>query len=361
MKKDLLWAIISILIVTKILIVAQVYFQEEQIFNSPSEECKIINYTSEGRVNIVFISDKNSAEEYSNYLLSISPFNEKKEQLNFFYIDTYNPECELYKGIAILCKNKEIIKIASSCPNDYIVVLKDEERSIRSSSYMNILSINKAQSTSVFAHEFGHAFAKLADEYYPANLPKGQENCKESCDNFEGFGCFKGCSKENYYRSYENGLMKTLTSNTYGEFNSKLISKELIANQNLKITGNTIKNTIYCPVQKYYLIEGNYIEGKVKIKNQSIQTGCPGNNGKGYFEYRITQKDGIILSNNFNPEIIFTDNEEGGEAYNYEGDFYLKIPLIEKSKKLEIILDKKILTEINLLEEDSLPCEIIKE
>lgn len=356
--KKWLWITIIILATTAFILPVSLYLSEEEILSSPEEECKVLNYTSKGRVNILFFGEKQQAEEYSNFLLDIYPFNETKDKFNFYYIDTYSPTCELYKDISILCYSKELIKKASACPSNYIIVLKDEKRKIRSSSYMNVLSLNIAHPLSVFAHEFAHAFANLADEYTPAKLPRKQENCKSDCSEFEGEECFSGCSENDYFRSYNNGLMKTLSAKEYGPFDSMIIAKKLGVDFDSKITGNVIQEPTYCPEQKYYLIEGEYASGEIKIKHQSIEEGCPGSNGKGPFEYKLTMSDGPELSSDFNPEIIFTDNEEGGDIYEYSGEFYLRLLLIDTAESLEISLEDKILVKTNLIKEDSVPCQI---
>jgi hypothetical protein len=75
-------------------------------------------------------------------------------------------------------------------------------------------------------------------------------------------------------------------------------------------------------------------------------------------------KPGEELTENFNPELIFTDTQKieqqqiNGEALEYQGDFFLKIPLIENSRSLEIIKNKEILTELNLEDIDSRPCKV---
>ena len=111
-------------------------------------------------------------------------------------------------------------------------------------------------------------------------------------------------------------------------------------------------------MQRYYLIEGEYNAGEIEITSQSIQVGCPGNNGDGAYKYTMIMENGAKLSNHFNPEDLFTDNTDGGEIYDYIGKFHLKVPVIETAKAIEISLDDIILSQINLIEVDSLPCEI---
>jgi len=302
-----------------------------------------------------------------NFFLKTSPYDLYKDSFNFFYIDPldYEPECELYQDKAILCYSKEIIKKASSCPNDQIVVIKARSSSIRSSAYMNVLSINLNHNLNVLTHELGHSLANLADEYTKTTLPKGAENCKKQCDEFgeEKDGCYLGCSEEDYFRSIENGVMRTLSSNNYGIFNKKIISAKIDKETQSKITGSAVgEEIIDCSDKEYYLIGGTYDknnENKITIIEASSQTGCVGSNGVGGFDYNLIKKDDSIVSTGeFNPELIFTDNEEGGETlYNKEQPFLLKIPAILNSKSLEIIENGEKISEVNLKYIDSAPCK----
>jgi hypothetical protein len=330
------------------------------IFSSPKfspelEECKSVYYNSENAINILFFSEKDIAKKYADFLFEMSPFLENKEKFNIYYIDTYNPECEIYKGVALLCYNREIIRKASSCPADYIVSIKKEGSNIRSSAYMNVMSINQNHPLTVFPHELGHALAFLADEYVPATLPKKSENCVLECDEFENpDGCYEGCSKSDYYRSIESGIMRTLSSKEFGSFNSQVILNYLPKNKKT-ITGKIIQETTNC--EGYYLIEGIYKDKEIKIIGRTIEQGCIGENGNGEFEYNFIFKDTTEeFSSNFNPELIFTDYEEGGEVLESNISFFLRIPIIKNLEKVEILKDDIKLTEINFLDIDSRPC-----
>ena len=79
-------------------------------------------------------------------------------------------------------------------------------------------------------HEFGHVFANLADEYVPSNIPWGAQNCANECGKFGKFGstgCYLGCSEDDFYRSSENSVMRTLRTDEYGDVNTQIINKNL--------------------------------------------------------------------------------------------------------------------------------------
>ena len=343
------------------------------------EECGVLQ-NNNGKINIVFFSEKKDAEKYVNYFLNFYPFVDFQNAFNFFYINSYKPKCELYKGIAILCYSRELIKKAGSCPNDYIVVLEDREQSLRSSSYVNVMSINSRQPLSVLAHEFAHVFANLAEEYVPAKIPRGAPNCPGDCSGFEGRenGCYDGCSETEKIRSIENGIMRTLRSKDYGSFNDVFIigrineessgeeavgvspSEEPTINTFMDplIVGRAINDEgrADCSREKYYLIEGRLSDENIEVNSRSVEMGCIGDNGYGGFNYDLIMKDGGSLKGGkFNPELIFTaapgSDEEGlidGDVFVSDRNFLLRIPIIENSRELEIMADEILLGSINL-------------
>ncbi|PIZ84798.1 MAG: hypothetical protein COX96_01995, partial [Candidatus Omnitrophica bacterium CG_4_10_14_0_2_um_filter_44_9] len=73
-------------------------------------DCKTLTFNGKDKTNILFISSKNDGERYRDFFLSTPPYDENKDSFNFYYIDSYDPECEIYQGIAVLCKGKELIK-----------------------------------------------------------------------------------------------------------------------------------------------------------------------------------------------------------------------------------------------------------
>ncbi len=308
---------------------------------SPLEDCKTIKYHGDGRVDIVIFAEETIANQYAEHMLSFSPLNENRGAFNFYYIDDYTPDCEIYKGIALLCRSKEMVKRAASCPNDYIMVVESHPSYVRSSAFMNVMSINSnLPPAEVVQHEFGHVFAALAEEYTPAILPKNSKNCVESCDEFNvKDGCYQGCSKGEFYRSIENGVMRTLSSNDFGIFNKKLILERLedSVSSSVPITGGVILDPSACNQENYYLIEGKYdaSTNELDLHKATLQPGCAGTNGYGDVEYTIIEDgDDIIVEGSFNPVYIFSDGigEEGvngeieGDTFVNEKEFYLKIP-----------------------------------
>ncbi|MEK6854695.1 MAG: hypothetical protein AABX73_00560 [Nanoarchaeota archaeon] len=363
-KKTVLFGSIILVIVV---IVFGLFIFNSEVKESPKQlaSCNTFEYNGEGKINLVFFGDYDIIRKYSNSLFDVSPLKENKDEFNVFYILDYKPACEIYKDVALFCYSKDLIKNAAACPNDYLIVVDEKTAGIRSSSYMNVMSINSQHPLSVLSHEFGHAFAGLAEEYIPAKLPRRAKNCAASCSQFgeKDDGCFEGCSKEEYYRSIENGIMRSLSSSKFGVFNEFLI-QELIENRKTSITGRAIIEGVNCNEEKYYLIEGSYdfSNNEIILFDKSIENGCLGGNGYGGFDYQINDKEGRLLSGGvFNPELIFTDAPSGeeitGETYESDKSFILKMPILEGAESLEILHNNKK-TIVYLGDMGARPCKV---
>jgi len=226
----IIFIIITGLIIGHGLLKRQATFSPEEALT-----CKMImgNNNKEGeKIDIVFLTDnveEDKVKEYSDFFLDSPPFNENVGKFNFYYAGE-SGDCEIIKENILFCYSRDLIKKSAICPNDYVAVLSERPISIRSSAYLNVMSINTRIPKSVLLHEFGHVFANLADEYVPSILPRGAENCQQTCTDFGDVvleGCFEGCSKNSYYRSSENSVMRSLRTNDYKKLNKMLIKERL--------------------------------------------------------------------------------------------------------------------------------------
>ncbi|MEK6898945.1 MAG: hypothetical protein AABW79_02510 [Nanoarchaeota archaeon] len=358
MKKSYLFLSIAI----TILIITIIAVNQRNLTLSPnsSSTCTELDYNDENAINILYISDKETAEKYSNYFFSNSPFSENKNAFNVYVLENYNPECEIYKGIALLCYSRDLIRESSKCPNDYIIVPKEEPESIRSSSYDRVISINTLHEMPVLIHEFGHSFASLAEEYVPSTLPLSSPNCKNSCEQFQD-NCFEGCSKSDYKRSIENGVMRTLSSNDYGEFNKNLIIN-LIAQRKSIITGSAISNARSCN-HPMYLVELTPSEDSLTISSITLTEGCISNQN-GDYSYQTETSSGEIISQGSFSREIYTDApkenlELEGETFTSDQPIYLTIPATSEDNSITIQNEnQEIITSRNLDRVGATPCPI---
>lgn len=355
---------------------------EKKITASPEnvknlEECKVARYVGENAINFVFFSTKEDALGYSDFLLKEKPFNKNADKFNVFYIDDYDTsnDCEIYRGIAILCKSKELTKKAASCPNDYVVVLQEKENSIRSSAYQGVMSLNKVHPLSVFNHEFGHVFAEFAEEYLAdnTNLPRRAKNCVADCTEFEGLneGCYLGCTRSDYYRSIENGVMRTLSVSNYGNFNENVLEERIEEDISSsfsqitgkfvsKITGRAVDRNLDCENQKTFIATVKYSDEKgFEVINEEVIPGCAGGSGHGKFGYRLLDGSGnLILEKNIHLLNLHTEGPgeivdglisiEGSEISNPFYSYQIQAPVIEEIDTLQITDEEGRISEINL-------------
>lgn len=181
------------------------------------------------------------AQDYISEFLSVEPLKSEGELFNFFMADD-NVECTIDNWIS--CDQFQASRIASRCPNDFIVVLVPRDRirnvlnPVRSSAIANVLSLNTADNRMVMPHEFGHAFSGLADEYvdeefYQSIRFRAAEypNCdEENCAKWKGkrnTGCFEGCSLSSYFRPTSDSIMRSLRSKEFGPVNEDAIRSSL--------------------------------------------------------------------------------------------------------------------------------------
>lgn len=280
-EKKLLIFSSSFLVVAGILFFAYyylVYVPYVAAYENSLLDCKTLSANDKSGINLVFFGSEEQSKKYSDFLFSVSPLKYVKNNFNVYYIDDYSPQCEIYRGVAILCYSREVLRKAASCPNDYVIVLSNQSEDIRSSSYLNVMSINTEHPLTVLQHEFGHAFGNFAEEYTPATIPKGSKNCQDSCSGFESQtdGCFKECSNGYYFRTIQNGVMRTLSSKEYGIYDENLMMeifrKKYGGSFSTAITGNAISAQEECKDRTYYEIE---VDASGNVARKTEQTGCP--------------------------------------------------------------------------------------
>lgn len=368
MKRSVIILIVAIVAVCVAIFIVLIY-PSSYLGLSPDDKkmegCKTLEFNGEGKTNIVFFSSEEDASRYIDAFYEVEPFKSNKREFNFYLVDSYSPECEIYKDVALLCYSRVLIRKAASCPNDFIVVVKNMDSKIRSSNYMNVMSLNSNHPANVFIHEFGHSFANLAEEYVPGKIPRNSKNCASDCEKFDGDkdGCYEGCSKDSYFRSIENGIMRTLSSSNFGIFNRGLIIEKMNKEHGTVFSGFVVEEGRDCSKEKFYLIEGifNSQANKIDVKERAVESGCIGDNGAGSFKYNLVLKDdSVFRSEEFNPEFIFTDAPLGegidGEVFESDRSFMLKVPIVDQSKSLEIVRDNNVISEINLEDITSYPC-----
>lgn len=347
----------SIPIIGIILIFGFLNIQQNSAFeeNANSYQCQDIEINGEDRIDILFISSVEDAKHYSDYLFSVEPYKTYRSYFNTRVI-TEEVECERYQDIAILCYNKKILEVAGQCDYDYVIVVKEDSKQIRSSAYSNIISLNKAHEDSVLVHEMGHLF-NLAEEYGGAKIPKGSKNCVSSCTNFEGAvdGCTLECSESSYYRSIPLGVMRSLATDNYGIYDIALISAILDKNKpkETTITGNQISEDVICN-DKIITVEVN---GNDVTTNNIVSEGCAPDKGLA---------GPLCIGDICNINTLFTDAQDLSTEETLSGETYVdaNIPITffikqdETQPIVNVVLDGTVIGTINTAEAGATACII---
>ncbi len=212
------------------------------LYNSPLHNSIDIIFLGYGYGK--FDNFREDVNDNIDVFLTTEPFKSNKGKINFYRIDKLDKlNCEI--GDWVKCDEFEVKKLASYCPNDYIIILVDRGKvmdlikPVRSSAVSNIEKINTADNKLVVLHEFGHIFGKLADEYvdekYYGSIafnPDAYPNCDfpPGCEGWmsvNGTGCFEGCSLEKYSRPTKNSIMRSLNTEKFGPLNEKIIVDKL--------------------------------------------------------------------------------------------------------------------------------------
>jgi len=330
-KKSYLYLIFVLSFIIVISIAFAVFNSRGAASHPGFEKCNTVQYNGEDKINVLLFASEKEARAYTDFFLATSPYNEQRQNFNIYYIDSFKPECVLYKDIALFCDSADLRKSAASCPNDLIAVIKDDDSKIRSSSYRGVLSINSQHEKTVLTHEMGHAIARLAEEYENGQKPvSGSKNCKSSCEGFsedyegEIDGCFEGCSQAQLFRSIENGVMRTLSSNEYGNYNVFLINSNL--GQRLDytgslLTGRQVEELNSCQDKEYLLVD------VLNPNNVEYGRGCA-SIGIGGDKLTVTKEDAIVFSGYYDQPVLFTDAPEDNGLLEGETYFDSNLPFL---------------------------------
>ena len=327
---------------------------------SNSDLCQSIEYNGLDRIDILFISDEEDAKHYSDVLLNTEPYRSYRNYFNSYVISEKDPKCEYYKGIALFCNTQEIKSLAKNCPNDYVVVIKEDSPQIRSSAYGNLISINKVHEDSVLVHEFGHAFGNLAEEYTGAKIPPLSNNCVSSCNKFNGQtdSCDMGCSESDYYRSIYEGVMRTLKTSNYGIYNANLLSKALEKNKPKEtlITGNPISESEKCNDQLQMVKLFPSEEGVIVEVDNNLEIGCAPDKGT---------EGALCVGEVCNVPLMFTDSQDLNEEDTIQGEVFTpEQPIISYIRQntqnplVEITYNKDLIKIIDTSQAGATACRI---
>lgn len=163
----------------------------------------IDNGLAENHVDVVFLAEgytksempkfEADAHKMADYLMNTAPFNNYKENFNFYTINSISLESgtdiqgeNIYKNTVLnssfytfdiprylTTQDYKIVRdIAALVPYDQIYIIVNSEKYGGGGIYnhYNLTTVDHPLSEKVFVHEFGHGFAGLADEYYSSDV-----------------------------------------------------------------------------------------------------------------------------------------------------------------------------------------------
>lgn len=169
-------------------------FPSEKIVDSGNHHEKLdLVFIAEGYAKNEINDFKKDVNIFVNSLFSESPFKENKNNLNIWIVESISeesgtdiPNKNIWKN-TILNSNfytfysdryltttdiKSVRDIASNVPYDQIVILVNTEKYGGGGiyNYWSLFAGKNKQAQELFLHEFGHAFAGLADEYFTSGV-----------------------------------------------------------------------------------------------------------------------------------------------------------------------------------------------
>lgn len=257
-KRTGLWAILCASLVFSNIseVRAQLYDVDTLLYHG--DVTRFINFVilSDGYRNTQLDTFVENAQTVSDYLFSISPFAEYKSYFNVFAIKVPSPESGADHPATATDVTEPVIPVAMVNNNfnstfDYFnihrLLVPQNYQAINSALLNNmqhydqaLILVNSpeyggsggAHATSsahtaaaeIFAHEVGHSFADLSDEYYAGDFYAGESvNMTQETDPLrvrwknwigtDGVGIYQHCCGDNsslWYRPHQNCKMRAL-------------------------------------------------------------------------------------------------------------------------------------------------------
>lgn len=217
----------------------------------PAGPCTTVvnNGSPSDKLDIVFVGDNyagdsakfaNDVTAHANELFSITPFDIYRNRINIHRVTNPADVGCTFSGRDINCDLTRVSREASACPNDQVVVLYNTNR--WGGAAIGLLhggiSLVASAYPWITVHELGHSFGGLWDEYDYVGSAQGDITTAPNCDNdntcpkwssIPNTGCFRGCATNSFYRSIDNGLMRTANSRVFGIVNELHLIEHLSA------------------------------------------------------------------------------------------------------------------------------------
>jgi hypothetical protein len=240
-------------------------------------------------------------------LSEIEPFKSNFDDFSFSFIEPLEDlECEVgCRGIEtmVCCNDAKVVETASQCHYDNIIVLINSDTGCGTASFYTKLCAKSEKAGLILAHELGHAFGNLADEYtysdyFDYNIPEDvileMPNCDVAgCPKWAGATseCYEGCTSPDLYRPSPNSIMRYVS---FGAFNE--VSQTALENQIERRTQTESQLHQENPQWKSYYVNLDYNDGEVSLSPATIKPTKAGVlSVDGYFTANILDRNNNIL------------------------------------------------------------------
>ncbi|MFH1802133.1 MAG: M64 family metallopeptidase [archaeon] len=253
-----------------------------------------------------------------NSIYGIEPFKSNFDRFSFSFVEpTEDLECEVgCKGIEtmVCCNDARVVDTASQCHYDGIIVLINSDEGCGTASFYTKLCGKSSKAGLILAHELGHSFGGLADEYVyqdyfdsyniPDSLILSMPNCDtEGCEKWAGITdqCFEGCTSPNLYRPSPNSIMRYLS---FGKFNE--VSQTSLQEEVNRHVIQEAQLDYKDPNLKSYYVNLHYEDGNIQLGPVTALPVKPGIiSTTGYFTANLRGKNGALLHTTKIPLPIF--------------------------------------------------------
>ena len=251
-------------------------------------------------------------------IYKIEPFKSNFNKFSFSFVEpTEDLECEVgCKGIEtmVCCNDAKVVDTAAQCHYDGIIVMINSEVSCGTASFYTKLCAKSEKAGLILAHELGHSFGGLADEYIyqdyfesynvPDSFILNMPNCdSEGCEKWADITdqCFEGCTSPNLYRPSPNSIMRYLS---FGEFNE--VSKASLQGEINRRVAKEAQLQQKDPNLKSYYVNLHYDNGEVQLGPVTAGPVKPGIiSTTGYFTANLLAQNGKVLHSSKIPLPIF--------------------------------------------------------
>jgi hypothetical protein len=203
----------------------------------------------------------------------------------------------------VCCNDVKVTNTASQCHYDNLIILINSNSGCGTASFYTKLCSKSARAGQVMAHELGHAFGNLADEYtysdyfdytIPEDLILEMPNCDvEGCPKWSSqtSECYEGCTSPNLYRSSQNSIMRYVSFGAFNEISKVALEKEIE-----RRTQTETRMHQQNPQWRSYYVNLDYSGGEVKLSPVTIRPVKPGLlSAEGYFTANIKDENNNIL------------------------------------------------------------------